>query len=49
MSPRPSRHRAIDDNQFRVLHDGIQLSAHPRIAIEEVTRRSASGHANYEI
>jgi hypothetical protein len=40
---------AIDDNQFRVLHDGTQLSAHPRTFIKEVTRRSASGHPSYEI
>jgi len=40
---------AIDDNQFRVLHDGTQLSAHPRTFIKEVTRRSASGHPAYQI
>jgi hypothetical protein len=40
---------AIDDNQFRILHDGTQLSAHPRTFIKEVTRRSASGHATYQI
>jgi hypothetical protein len=40
---------AIDDNQFRVLHDGTQLSAHPRTFIKEVTRRSASGHPTYQI
>lgn len=40
---------AIDDNQFRILHDGTQLSAHPRLVNKEVTRRSASGHATYEI
>jgi hypothetical protein len=39
----------IEDSQFRILHDGNQLSAHPRTVIKEVTRRSASGHANYEI
>jgi hypothetical protein len=39
---------AIDDNQFRILHDGIQLATHPRLVIKEVTRRSASGHASYE-
>jgi hypothetical protein len=40
---------AIEDTQFRILHDGTQLSAHPRTVIKEVTRRSASGHVNYEI
>ena len=40
---------AIDDNQFRVLHDRTQLSAHPRTFIKEVTRRSASGHPAYQI
>jgi hypothetical protein len=40
---------AIDDNQFRILHDGTQLSTHPRTLIKEVTRRSASGHAAYQI
>jgi hypothetical protein len=40
---------AIDDNQFLILHDEIQLSARPRTFVKEVTRRSASGHATYEI
>jgi hypothetical protein len=40
---------AIDDNQFRLLHDGTQLSAHPRTFIKEVTRGSASGHPTYAI
>ena len=40
---------AIDDIQFRVLHDGTQLSAHPRTFIKEVTRGSASGHPTYQI
>ena len=39
----------IEDTQFQILHDGIQLSTHPRTVIKEVTRRNASGHANYEI
>ena len=33
----------IDDTQFRIIHDGTQLSAHSRTVIKEVTRRSASG------
>jgi hypothetical protein len=40
---------AIDDSQFRILHAGTQLSAHPRTIIKEVARHSASGHANYQI
>ena len=40
---------AIDDNQFRILHDGIQLSARPTTFVKEVTRRSASEHATYEM
>ena len=39
----------IEDSQFRILHDGTQLATHPRTVIKEVTRRSASGHPNYEI
>jgi hypothetical protein len=39
----------IEDSQFRILHDGIQLATCPRTVIKEVTRRNASGHANYEI
>lgn len=39
---------AIDDTQFRITHDGTQLSAHPRTLIKEVTRRSASGHPGYQ-
>jgi transposase InsO family protein len=39
----------IEDSQFRILHEGIQLAAHPRLLIKEITRRSASGHATYEI
>ena len=39
----------IEDSQFRILHEGTQLAAHPRTVIKEVTRRSASGHATYEI
>jgi hypothetical protein len=38
----------IEDSQFRILHDGTQLSAHPRTVIKEVTRRSASGHVTYQ-
>ena len=38
----------IEDSQFRILHDGTQLSTHPRTVIKEVTRRSASGHAAYQ-
>jgi hypothetical protein len=26
----------------------LQLAAHPRTIIKEVTRRSASGHVNYQ-
>jgi hypothetical protein len=33
----------IEETQFRILHDGTQLSTHPRTVIKEVTRRSASG------
>ncbi len=39
----------IEDSQFRVLHEGVQLSAQPGTVIKEVHRRSASGHANDEI
>jgi transposase InsO family protein len=39
----------IEDSQFRILHEGIQLATHPRTVIKEVTRRSASGHINYNI
>jgi hypothetical protein len=38
----------IEDSQFKILHDGTQLSTHPRIVIKEVTRRSASGHVTYQ-
>jgi hypothetical protein len=38
----------IEDSQFRILHDGTQLAVHPRSVIKEVTRRSASGHINYD-
>jgi hypothetical protein len=40
---------AIEDSQFRILHDGTPLAAHPRTVIKEVTRRSASGHIDYNI
>ncbi len=40
---------AIEDSQFRILHDKIQLPAHPRTVIKGVVRRSPSGHVNYEI
>ena len=40
---------ATEDSQFRILHEGTQLATHPRTVIKEVTRRSASGHINYEI
>ncbi len=39
----------IEDSQFRILHEGTQLTAHPRTVIKEVTRRSASGHSRYEV
>jgi len=39
----------IEDSQFRILHDGIQLAAHPRTVIKQVTRRGASGHINYKV
>jgi transposase InsO family protein len=39
----------MEDSQFRILHEGIQLAAHPRTVIKEVTRRSASGHIDYNI
>jgi hypothetical protein len=35
--------------RHRILHDGIQLAAHPRTVVKEVTRRSASGHINYKV
>jgi hypothetical protein len=38
----------VEDSQFRILHDGTQLAACPRTVITEVTRRSASGHINYQ-
>jgi hypothetical protein len=40
---------AIEDSQFRILHDGTQLATHPRTVIKEVTRRSASGHIDYKV
>lgn len=46
--PRKVVNVAFDDSQFRIIHDGNQLSAHPRTVIKEVSRRSASGHVNYE-
>jgi hypothetical protein len=39
----------IEDSQFRILHDGTQLATCPRTVIKEVTRRSASGHIDYNI
>ena len=33
----------IEDSQFRILHDGTQLSTLSRTVIQEVTRRSARG------
>ena len=38
----------IEGSQFRILHEGTQLAAHPRTVIKEVTRRSASGHVTYQ-
>ena len=38
----------VEDSQFRILHVGTQLAAHPGTVIKEVTRGSASGHINYE-
>lgn len=38
----------IEDSQFRILHEGTQLAAHPRTVIKEITRGSASGHINYK-
>ena len=37
----------IHDSFFRILHDGDELSTHPRTLIKEVNRRHASGHAAY--
>lgn len=39
----------IEDSQLKILHEGMQMSTHPRTVIKEVNRRSASGHTNYEI
>ena len=39
----------IEDSQFRIPHDGTQLATRPRTVIKEVTRRSASGHIDYNI
>jgi hypothetical protein len=39
----------IEDSQFRILHEGSQLAAHPRVVVKEVTRRSASGHIDYKV
>jgi len=39
----------IEDSQFRILPERIQLAAHPRTVIKEVTCRSASGHIDYNI
>ena len=38
----------IEDSRFRILHDGTQLSTHPRTVIKEVTRRSARGPPAYQ-
>ncbi len=37
----------IHDTFFRILHNGDELSTHPRTLVKEVTRRNASGHAAY--
>jgi hypothetical protein len=39
---------AIEDSQFRIQYEGTQLATHPRTVIKKVTRRSASGHTNYQ-
>jgi len=39
---------ALEDTQFRVVHQGQELATHPRTTIKEVTRTRASGHINYE-
>jgi hypothetical protein len=39
----------IEDSQFRILHEETKLAACPRTVIKEVTRRSASGHIDYNI
>jgi hypothetical protein len=39
---------AIEDRQFRIMYEGVQLAVHPRTVIKGVTRRSASGHINYD-
>jgi hypothetical protein len=40
---------ALEDTQFRILHQGQELATHPRTTIKEVTRTRASGHIDYEI
>jgi hypothetical protein len=40
---------ALEDTQFRILHQGQELATHPRTTIKEVNRTRASGHINYEI
>jgi hypothetical protein len=40
---------AFEDSQFRILHEGTQLAAHPGTVIKEITRRSASGRINYKV
>ena len=40
---------ALEDTQFRILHQGQELATHPRTMIKEVNRTRASGHIDYEI
>jgi hypothetical protein len=40
---------ALEDTQFRILHQGQELAVHPRTVIKEVNRLRASGHIDYEL
>ncbi|WP_345354879.1 hypothetical protein [Actinoallomurus liliacearum] len=39
---------ALEDTQFRILHQGQELATHPRPHTKEVTHTRASGHIDYE-
>ncbi|MGI5486730.1 IS481 family transposase [Microtetraspora malaysiensis] len=39
----------LEDTQLRILHQGQELSVHPRTVIKEVNRTRASGHIDYGI
>jgi hypothetical protein len=39
----------LEDARLRIVHQGQELSVHPRTVIKEVNRRRASGHIDYGI